>query len=364
MFLDTLQLTSARRKTREGFLVAPAIFGNVEILDYTYPEASIKSFDNEMPEALKVDGRKIRIFRPEETLFSTDTINSLSNKPVTVEHQSGFVDSSNYKSVTVGISSNKISRDNDSLIGEIIVMDAVAIAEIESGKSFISLGYSPVIEWTAGEHPKFGAYDGIQRAIVGNHITLTSRPRSKGARILDTNTREKTMKRKLFGIEIEIPDSATEVFDSSVSTMGEGEKKTKADLDLANGKIAAMEKQIADLNTRIATVTDSAYLDNLAKERAAIVATAKELAPKLVTDSLSTDDVKRAVVADRLGAIDNASMDFVNGAFASLCKTPKTDEHKQIVDSLNKPVCLDTLDTLHNAFADRMNGKAIDREVK
>jgi hypothetical protein len=165
MFFDSLQLQSARRKTAEGFLVVPAIFAQVEILDYTYPEASIKVFDSEMPETLKVSGKKIRIFRPEGTLFAQNTMDSFAHKPITIEHEKGFIDSSNVKSTTVGIATNNIRRDGDSLIGEIVVMDAAAISDLENGKSFISLGYSPQIDWTPGEHETFGHYDGTQKAI-------------------------------------------------------------------------------------------------------------------------------------------------------------------------------------------------------
>lgn len=310
MILDSITIGSQRTRTRAGFLRAPAVIGRVGVLEYAPNDPAVVS----APPALKSAGRPIRMLRPESAVFDAESMQSFAGAPVLDEHSTPHVTPANYGAHLRGTIGSDIRRDGNDLVADLTIYDPRLIAEIESGKTGLSQGYDVVIDWTGGTDPIFGAFDGVYTKIIGNHLAVTRSARSgPDVRILDSNNKGSNMvKRTINGIEIEVPENITGVLDS----YEKGAAESNAKIAELTGKIAAMEEAITDSKAEIARVTDSAYVEARVKDRAALVADAKRIAPAVVCDGLSEDAIRAAVVAARGVKVEGP--DAIRGAFAAL----------------------------------------------
>jgi len=123
---------------------------------------------------LPEDSGMVRVERTENEVFSSAAIASFEGKPVTDGHPPGEVDPSNYAAYTKGHVSN-VRRGADELadylVADLIIYDAVLIAEIEAGKREVSCGYDcKYIE--NGD----GAYRQVD--IAGNHVAIVNKGRA------------------------------------------------------------------------------------------------------------------------------------------------------------------------------------------
>jgi uncharacterized protein len=323
--IDSISVASQRTTTREGFLRAPAIIGRAGILEYKNTDSAVAT----APIDLLSSGRKIRVLRPEAEVFKPESMETFAGRPVLNEHSTAKVTPDNYRQHLVGATGTSVVRDGDALRADLIVYDADTIAEINAGKAQLSQGYDATPVWTPGKDPVHGEYDGIFTNILGNHIAVTLEGRSgPEVRICDSKTGEKTVKRTINGIEIDIHDSAVSIVDSLLS-----EVATKAkDLDEAKGKIAVLAKQVEDNKVEIARVTDSTYVDGRVRDRALLCDAAKRVAPAVVCDGLSDDAIRAACVAARGIKVDGEAA--IRGAFAALSVQTTETVSAQVADAL------------------------------
>ena len=204
MFLhDRLTITSERTYSDEGFLRVPARISRIGIQEYLAAEMGLTDRD---PTDI------IRVYRPEEEVFSEDSLSSFSNKPVTNNHPPELVDAANFKKYSVGHSSNDVVRDGMFAATELTVMDLESIKDIESGKAELSNGYTSDIEWTEGISPEGEQYDAIQRNIKGNHIAIVERGRAGFAcrvadNLPDKGAEANMAKVTIDGVDFEMPES-------------------------------------------------------------------------------------------------------------------------------------------------------------
>jgi uncharacterized protein len=145
-------------KLDNGWLRLDAVIGRVGVLEYTRP-----------------DGSTFREYRPAEEVFHADSLASFDLVPATNEHPPSRLDATNAKAYAIGTVGN-VRQDGDLIRAEVLVIDAQAIRDIESGKRQLSPGYQVRPDPTPGE---FGGqrYDAVQRGIRGNHVALVDRGR-------------------------------------------------------------------------------------------------------------------------------------------------------------------------------------------
>lgn len=138
---------------------------------------------------LGLDGDKVvTVHRPEEEVFSEATIASFEGKPVTDNHPSELLDSSNVTIHSKGHAQN-IRRGagewNDYLVGDLFVQDERLIEEVRNGKREVSCGYS--VDYIDNGD---GTY--TQRNIRGNHIAIVEEGRAgHKAAIMDSINKAK-----------------------------------------------------------------------------------------------------------------------------------------------------------------------------
>lgn len=157
MRFDLARISPNVTRTPQGFLKAPAFVTKAGVFEYR-----------------RADGKTVRELRPEEEVFHEDSLATIANAPITRDHpKAGYVTPDNARELSIGHLTESVSRSDTRVATTAIVSDAAAIKDVHSGdlREF-SMGYKCNVEWTAGEHPKFGRYDCIQRNIRYNHAAM------------------------------------------------------------------------------------------------------------------------------------------------------------------------------------------------
>ena len=222
---DSLTLPSARIDA-DGFLHDSPVLTRTGIFTYRNP-----------------DGSPRREYRPPEEVFRVDSLTSYRGKPITVRHPSeGEVTQKNARRVAIGTIISEGRQDGDRLLADIVIHDPAAMGANRA----LSVGYRLDYEPIPGTAPNGETYDGVQRNIVVNHLSVVPSARAgrearlnlDGDEILDEESEgNKTMKIRLDGIEYE---AAPEVINA---------------LEKANARTDALDKAGKTLQTNLDTMT-------------------------------------------------------------------------------------------------------------
>lgn len=120
------------------------------------------------------DGTIRKEYVPAETLFNSDSLNSLIGAPVTVEHP-GVLNSDNASQHSRG-SVPKADADGEKLKVGVVITAKDAIESVKSGKRQLSPGYRAELDFTPGEYQGI-KYDAVQTRRVYNHLAIVSSAR-------------------------------------------------------------------------------------------------------------------------------------------------------------------------------------------
>lgn len=388
LFADRITLDHPR-KTADGYMVARARAARAGIYEYLGNEVDPKG-----EHGFAAD-QTVRVYRPEEEVFSADSVASFLMKPVTSDHPSQPVTADNWRTYAKGVV-GKALRDGEFLAFDIVLMDKTAIADVENGKRELSNGYASNIEFTAGQTSTGEHYDAIQKDIRGNHVAIVDKGRAgPHCRIGDAIACDKIPAAEIIALLTDgQPYNADDADDKNAgarretSISGGSQVATKTITfdglplevtDAAEAAITKLLKQVSDAvaraekaETSVATLTtDKATLEtekadlekklkdeaitpaklrDAAKSYAIVADKAKALGVE-VTDEMDEPAIMKAVVTAKLG---DESKDWndqqVAASFAALAKDAKVeDKPDQLRDTLrSKP--LHTVD--HSAVRD------------
>ena len=119
------------------------------------------------------------MYRPQEELASTETINSFKLMPFVDEHEMLGKDGTpaETKRDTKGVIGRRVYFEYPYLRGNIKILSNSALNQIEGGKIELSPGYRCVYDFTPGEF-NGERYDAIQRHIRANHLALVDEGRT------------------------------------------------------------------------------------------------------------------------------------------------------------------------------------------
>lgn len=123
-------------------------------------------------------GRTVREYRPPESVFAADSLDTLGSIPVTVGHPPAGVSPQNYRQLSVGhVSDAPSARRSDGpvewLDTAVVVNDAETLRKVESGElAEVSMGYVADVVPESGVSPSGEHYDAVQRNIRFNHLAL------------------------------------------------------------------------------------------------------------------------------------------------------------------------------------------------
>lgn len=189
-------------------------------------------------EVEKPDQEIVDVYRNEAEVFAPATLASFEGKPVTDEHPSRFVEPTNATAYTRGTCQN-VRRgsgdESDLIIADLVIYDAVLIAEIEAGKREISAGYYC-------EYKPFK--DGLEQSnIICNHVAVVANGRA-GARVAIKDSQVVNVKKG----RKRMAKKNVSIWDRMFNALVNDEDTTSEELREAAEAIAGKEEQ-ADSET-------------------------------------------------------------------------------------------------------------------
>jgi uncharacterized protein len=318
------------------------------------------------------DMDKVRVYRPPEEVFNVDAAHTYTHLPLTLDHPTVQVDSSNWKKYAVGETGDEVLRDGTAVRVPMMLRDAKAIKAFREGTNQLSVGYDCDLEWVDGETDDGEKYDAIQHGIRANHLAIVAAARGGssltiGDDVIDDDDEDvvfvdqqgvKIMNERVLnvktilvdGLEVQVLDSAAPVIQRTISGLevkyqtlndefkkvvkkGEDDDEEDAKKDAAlkakdetikvkdkeletkNGEISALKTQLDEAKKE----SSPAAIDAKARERAGVIDKANTImGSRLKTDGMTVADIRRSVVEAKVGNCKDWSDDRVIGAFEML----------------------------------------------
>lgn len=346
-FTDATELSGVRT-TQDGYLVADSYALRTGIQTYLGSEVG------------RDDLQTVAVYRPEEEVFSTDSLSSLSHAPVTDDHPSISVDSKTWRDLAKGEVSAEVLRDGDRLRIPLIVKDEATIQKVRDGKRQLSAGYTAALVWGDGVTPDGQRYQAKQTKIRFNHLAIVDKARAGNEfRIGDAAGGGKD--RTPWGAAPLHHDHEPKGPDMTMSTVVLGDKavqvaasdapaieafkaetaKKIADAETAHAAaIKAKDEEIGTLKADLKKAQDAAPkpadLDKMVADRVALVTAAKAIDKDIVTDGKSDLDIRKAAVAAKYGDefVKDASEGEIAGMFKALTKDAGSTRSDPVHDAL------------------------------
>lgn len=352
-FTDRAELYGTRL-TQDGYLTTVAKSVRTGIQLYSGAEVGKPELD------------VVRVMRLPDEVMSTDSLQSFSHAPVTLDHPAEPVSADNWRALAVGEVSTAAKVDDDGWVQlPLVLKDAKAIREVQSGKRELSAGYNCELDWTAGTTEDGQKYDAVQRNIRINHLAVVDKARAGtdarigdwGASPINDTKPEPKMTTKIVmvdGLSVETTEAGATAIEKLVADR-DAQAKALADAEANHAKeLAKVEAERDDLKAK---VMDDAALDARVVARADLVTKAKALTPSVVTDGKSDLDIKRAVLTERKIALDGKSEAYIEARFDTLVED--SGEADQTAEALAGRKTDDNAagDESRNGYLDRLTRK-------
>lgn len=319
---------SGMRKRDDGSLLVNADAARTGIQIYAGSEVG------------KPEMARVRVFRGADEVFHRDSLSTFTHRPITNDHPPVMVDASNWRDYAVGQTADEVTAHDIYVRVPLMISDAATVSVVEGGKRELSVGYTCDLDFTPGITKNGETFDARQRNIRVNHIAIVDRGRAGDkCRIGDTAWIEPVITKDTKKMEhMVIVDGGVVQTDAAGAAAIKALQVKIADMlnttvskAVHDAAIVAKDTEIGTLKaenvTLKASTVDAAKLDAMVKDRTALITLAKSIVPTLTTDGVSDADIRKAVVADKMGgaeAIKDASEAEISGMFKALAKDAKT----------------------------------------
>lgn len=193
------------------------------------------------------DAGLITVNREADELFKPETLASFEGKAVTNDHPDDWVGPQNWKQVAVGTGFNfrrGAGIEDHLMFADLLITDAQAISDVQSGKVEISLGYD-------ADYTQSGKGKGFQTNILGNHIALVDKGRcGERCKIGDSKTMPKKNSwiDRLRGLKKTVDEAVSEAEEETTDGDGDDEGENKPEPDTKTGD--AILKAIQSLDAK------------------------------------------------------------------------------------------------------------------
>lgn len=350
IFLDTLTLdASSAKTTAEGYRAVRARAARSGVYDYLGVEVD--------PEGKKFKPTDtVKVYRPEDEVFSAKAMHSFIGKPITDGHPSEPVTADNWSKLSKGFAAGAV-RDGQYVAFDLLFMDAKHAEKAFSTDKELSLGYSVELAFEDGTAPDGTAYQAVQRDIRGNHIASVKAGRAGSeCRIADRAALCDSANENLFsqrdtkpmktivhdGISIEFADQAADAYnsikaklDASVADIARFRSEHAAAIAAADAKLGKAE---AERDAALGKVMDAAALDKAVTERADLISTARAIHDADYTGK-SAAEIRKAVLVAKGVSIDGKSDAYIDARFDVLAEDAKSAGRvvDAIRDGTNRP---------------------------
>lgn len=314
------KISPHRGKTDEGYLIC----SKVPVARIGYQFYLDKELGFEPSEKIKKENNGYNVFRPEEEVFSEETLSSFEGKPVTDDHPQEQVTSDNFQIYAKGNIKNVHRGDGeykDYILADLVIWDKELVNKIENGKQAVSVGYSCDYE----EHGK----ELWQKDIICNHIAIVDEGRAGEKAIirdnLPKNEEEAKMPEEVKKEEKEEKKEEVVEKDKCKDEASEEEEKkeTKDSVDLAE-VIQNLVSRVEALESRMGSQEKTGF-DALEEE---IFKEKKEEADEEAPEKIV--EKEKEVVGD------SVLLDFVRQVKPLVAKVKDKKQSKLLEDSMCK----------------------------
>lgn len=306
----------AVKKTQEGYVSAVARAVRSGVQDYAGFELGFADRD------------RIRVYRPDNEVFSKDSLRTFSHAPVTIGHPAEMVDADNWGEFAVGEVGEEILRDGEFIAVSLMLKDKKAVDAYEAGTVELSAGYTAEIEFVDGQ----ADYDAVMKNIRINHLALVDKARAGSkARIGDADqwgAAPLTTSKEVSGMDMK----AVAIGDKAFNVKAEDADALKEFVDGLKAEIATLKVESADAAKMVAK------LDEMVADGIATIEKAKALVADYDPAGKSTIEIKRDVIAKVYGsdAIADLKSDVeINAAF-KVAKSTANDAVRKAVGDAQK----------------------------
>jgi len=286
-FLDRANIGTVR-KTSEGYVTAHAKAVRAGVQDYLASELGLTG------------NRVVRVMRPENEVFSKDSVAGFAHAPVTNDHPRELVDADNWRNLAVGEVGANVMRDGEFLALDLILKDAAAIKDFESGKKELSAGYTAEIEFV-DNHPD---YDAVMKNIRINHLALVDKARAGSeARIGDGAANQWGAAPLTTSNEVpKVEMKAVAIGDKAINVAATDADALKIAIEAKDKRIGELEGAIAVKDAEIADAKAKILTDEQIKEKA-----------KAMADAMARREKVKAALGDKAADMTDAQ---IEGALA------------------------------------------------
>jgi uncharacterized protein len=317
----------------DGCLVADVRAARTGLQDYLGQEV-----DPNNDHGLR-DKDSVAVYRPENEVFSRDSMASFSAAPFTIDHPSKPVDAQNWRELGRGEVNGDVVRDGEFVRVPVIVRDADAVNRVNTTHKQLSMGYSCQLVFPQdGKHPDGTACDAYQTQIRINHIAAVKAARggpllkiSDERTSLQTETGGGTMPHTLMIDGLQVPNVSDEAkaciekLQNQVKDAGDKLAVAVTEAQTKDAKIATLEKAVED-----AKITPAALRD-AAKAYSAVCDKAKALGVTFA-DNADADTIMKAAVDAKMGdASKDWTADQIAASFAVLSADAKADPLRGVI---------------------------------
>lgn len=346
------------RRTKDGYLVAAVKCARTGIQIYLGDELG------------KPDIGSVRVYRPEEEVFSNDSLATYAGKPCTDNHPNEAVTSENWKDYSVGSIHEGVLREGEFVRIPITLMDKSTVDKVDNGKKEISMGYTMNLDWTPGITPQGEPYDAIQRNIRINHLAIVDKGRAGSqCRVGDGDTwatapspNQKTTKTPMSeslqtvtvdGLSVSTTEQGAQAITKLTNdmaalqaTVDAKDSDHKSALEAKDRDLAERDAKIADLEKK--QLKDS-EIDKLVADRSKLLSDASKLAKDADFTGMNEADIRKAAVSAARGedAVKDRSEAYISAAFdlalesvkdsgkgdSNFRKAVETNDHQRVNDN-------------------------------
>ena len=326
-FVEDTELAGARI-TKDGYLVADVKCARTGIQHYAGYELGKPEID------------VVSIYRPEDAVFSKDSLTTFVGKPVTDNHPSIPVNADNWKDYAVGSIGEGVLREGEFVRVPITLMDKSIVDKVRAGKREISMGYEMDLHWQEGVTQDGEKYHAIMDNLKMNHLAIVDRGRAghecrvgddktikwgtaptltidKGDRPMADNLKTVAVD----GLSVTTTEQGAQAIDKLMKDKQQLETSLSAKDKEHETALADKDKELATKDAKIAELEgkllDDAALDAKVKDRADLIATASKIAKDADFTGLSDADIRKTAVTAVRGedSVKDKSDAYIQAAF-------------------------------------------------
>lgn len=332
-------------RTPEGYIKGSAIVTRTGVFKYIDNQGNVR----------------LELRHPDDIL-EEDSLDSLKQIPITVEHPTVLVDSSNVKQLGVGLTGETVKVDGENIKTTVTITSIDGVEAINSGKEELSLGYTLDLEEEEGIY-NGQPYTHRQKNIRYNHLAIVERARAgANARlnfdsfecgiIVDENIkleREKMVKINIDNVDVEVDEAVKRAFDSLNARLD----SATTEADTLKAKLDETEEQLKQAKE----INSDSLISAKAKDRVELIAKASKIVNADSLYDLSDREIKLSVIKSRYDSLDlsDKSDDYVAARFDAICDLLNNDEaikkQQEKAKEVNEPKKnLDALELVKNQW--------------